>query len=88
MATNKIVELRPRTKPLRNRRMEYKLSLYRQAAAGDIGAVAEVLFAAMRDALKSGEFCPYYWAESGIAAVRKLRRRAGKKALIGRKGAA
>jgi hypothetical protein len=77
-------------KKARNRRKEYRLRLIMQARAGDVGAVAEGYFAAMRDELLKGDAgcCPYYWAEYGIAAVRKLRRLAGKKALIGRKAVA
>ena len=63
----------PQRAPL-TRRQRYKLRLYEQARAGDVGAEAEVAFAAMRDALLADSFCPYYWAETGIAAVRKLRR--------------
>jgi hypothetical protein len=58
----------------RTRRERYIRRLFKQAAAGDIGAVAEVHFAGMRDALLADDFCPHYWAETGIAAVRKLRR--------------
>jgi hypothetical protein len=58
----------------RTRRERYILRLFKQAKAGDIGADAEVTFAVMRDALLADDFCPHYWAETGIAAVRKLRR--------------
>jgi hypothetical protein len=62
----------PQRAPL-TRRQRYKLRLYERARAGDVGAEAEVAFAAMRCAARRFVLSLLLGGD-GIAAVRKLRR--------------
>jgi hypothetical protein len=82
----KVIKLKV-SKKARNRREEDKLRLYMQARAGDVGARAEWQAMGLRDLLMAGDHVLPNWLEELTGLIRKLRRAAGKKTLIGRKKA-
>jgi hypothetical protein len=71
-------------KKARNRRKEYINRLLKQAQAGDVGADAEWRAMGLRDEILAGDLVLPNWLEELTAVIRRLRRLAGKKALIGR----